>query len=248
MSQILERPPDTLSRGVRAAYVSVALGIGLLLIGSYRGLFVAPPETFMGDVQRIMYVHVPTAWNAMLAFTFAFVCALLFLFRGGWQWDARLEASMEAGTVLSVLLCVQGALWAKPTWGVFWDWDPRLTTTAVMVFLFTGILALRRFVDDPVRRATWSAVAAIMAYVDVPIVYFSVRWWNSLHQVQSSPSTVSSVFHWPLRINAFGVLFLMSGLVLLRSRVAALRLRNELAPPLPAPARAAALAAGGAGA
>ena len=246
MTELLERPPEPPPRGPRAAYALVGFGLLLLLVGSYRGLFVAPPETFMGDVQRIMYVHVPTAWNAMLAFTFAFACALLFLFRGGWQWDARLEASMEAGTVLAVLLCTQGALWAKPTWGVFWDWDPRLTTTAVMVFLFTGILALRRFVDDPVRRATWSAVACIIAYVDVPIVYFSVRWWNSLHQVQSSPATVSSVFHWPLRINAFGVLFLISGLILLRTRIAALRLRSELAPPLPEVSPAPALAAGGA--
>ncbi len=246
MSQTLERPPDMRQGGVRAAYALTGFGIILLLVGSYRGLFVAPPETFMGDVQRIMYVHVPTAWNAMLAFTFAFGCALMFLFRGGWEWDARLEASMEAGTVLSVLLCMQGALWAKPTWGVFWDWDPRLTTTAVMVFLFTGILALRRFVDDPVRRATWAAVACIIAYVDVPIVYFSVRWWNSLHQVQSSPSTVSSVFHWPLRINAFGVLFLLSGLVLLRTRIAALRLRSELAPPLPEAAPSPVLVTGGA--
>ena len=91
------------------------------------------------------------------------------------------------GVVLSALLCMQGAIWAKPTWGVWWDWDPRLTTTAVLVFAFGGILALRQFVDDPVKRATWSAVATIIAYVDVPIVYFSVKWWNSLHQLQSSP-------------------------------------------------------------
>ncbi|HET8647142.1 MAG TPA: hypothetical protein VFO85_16715, partial [Vicinamibacteria bacterium] len=92
-------------------------------------------------------------------------------------------------------------------------------------------LALRRLVDDPARRATWSAVATVIAFVDVPIVYFSVKWWNSLHQLQSSPETVSSAFHWPLRINAFGVLFLMSALIALRGRVAALRLRSELAPP-----------------
>jgi heme exporter protein C len=185
-----------------------------------------------------MYVHVPTAWNAMLALTFAFGCALVFLVRGGWQWDCRLEAGMEAGVVLSALLCAQGAIWAKPTWGVWWDWDPRLTTTAVMVIAFAGILALRRFVDDPARRAVLSAVATIVAFVDVPIVYFSVKWWNSLHQLQSSPETVSRAFHWPLRINAFGILFLMSGLIALRARVAALRLVSELAPPLPEPAAA----------
>lgn len=219
----------------RLPYALGALGFLLLLWGSYWGLFLAPREAYMGDVQRIMYVHVPTAWNAMLAFTFAFACALLSLLRGGWRWDARLEAAMEVGVALAALLCLQGAIWAKPTWGVWWDWDPRLTTTAVMVFLFAGILALREFVDDPVKRAVWSAVATIIAYVDVPIVYFSVKWWNSLHQVQSSPETVSRAFHWPLRINAFGVLFLMCGMIGLRARLAALRLEGQLAPPPPAP-------------
>jgi len=210
----------------------VAFGVALLLAGSWWGLAKAPGEVFMGDVQRIMYVHVPTAWNAMLALTFAFVCALCFLFTNAWKWDNRLEAAMEIGVVLSLLLCTQGAIWAKPTWGVWWDWDPRLTTTAVLVFAFGGILALRAFVDDPMKRAVWSAVACVIAFADVPIVYFSVKWWNSLHQAQSTPQTVSSAFHLPLRINAFGILFLWVGLVGLRARVAALRRRGEMAPPL----------------
>jgi heme exporter protein C len=223
-----------------------ALGVILLAVGSYWGLFVAPAETYMGDVQRIMYVHVPTAWNAMLAFSYAFICALALLLNGGWRWDSRMEAAMEVGVVLSTLLCIQGSIWAKPTWGVWWDWDPRLTTTAVMVFAFAGILALRAFVDDPMRRATWSAVATIVAFVDVPIVYFSVKWWNSLHQVQSTPETVSAAFHWPLRINAFGVLFLMIAFMRMRSSLAGLRLESELAPPLPEPAAPPPAAAGAA--
>ena len=214
-------------------YYSVALGALLLLWGSSWGLFFAPAETYMGDVQRIMYVHVPTAWNGMLALTIAFFFAVVSLWKGGLDWDARLEGALEVGVMLCTLLCMQGAIWAKPTWGVWWDWDPRLTTTAVLVFAFGGILALRQFVDDPVKRATWSAVAAIIAFADVPIVYFSVRWWNSLHQVQSSPATVSRAFHWPLRINALGILFLMIGLISLRTRVAALRREAEQAPPLP---------------
>ena len=157
-----------------------------LLWGSAWGLFGAPAEQYMGEVQRIMYVHVPTAWNAMLVLTFAFACALAFLFTNRWTWDNHLEAALEVGVVFSVLLCAQGSMWAKPTWGVWWDWDPRLTTTAVMVFAFGGILALRAFVDDPVKRAVWSSVACIVAFADVPIVYFSVRWWKSLHQMQSS--------------------------------------------------------------
>ena len=219
----------------RRPYLLGGLGLALLAWGSIWGLAFAPREAYMGDVQRIMYVHVPTAWNAMLALTFAFACALVSLLRGGWQWDARLEAAVEVGVVLSTLLCMQGSIWAKPTWGVWWDWDPRLTTMAVLVFAFAGVLALRQFVDDPVKRAVWSAVVVIVAYVDVPIVYFSVKWWNSLHQIQSTPETVSRAFHWPLRINAFGVLFLMSGLISLRARLAALRREREMAPPLAAP-------------
>jgi heme exporter protein C len=228
--------PTVESGAPATPYVIAGIGVLLLLWGSYWGLFLAPKEAYMGDVQRIMYVHVPTAWNAMLALTYAFGCALAFLLRRDWKWDARLEAAMEVGVTLSFLLCLQGSIWAKPTWGVWWDWDPRLTTTAVLVFAFSGILALRRFVDDPRKRAVWSAVAVIIAYVDVPIVYFSVKWWNSLHQMQSTPQTVSSAFHWPLRINAFGILFLMCGLIWLRARLATLRLQSELAPPLPEPA------------
>jgi heme exporter protein C len=138
---------------------------------------------------------------------------------------------MEVGVVLASLLCIQGAIWAKPTWGVWWDWDPRLTSTAVMVLAFAGIIALRSFVEDPQRRAVWSAVAAIIAYVDIPIVYFSVKWWNSLHQMQSTPETVSKAFHWPLRVNAIAILLLMWGLIALRSRIAEMRLERQLQPP-----------------
>jgi len=213
--------------------VMIGLALVCLLTGSYYGLFVAPPEQFMGEVQRIMYVHVPTAWNALLAMTLAFACAVIFLFRGDYKWDSRMEGAIETGVVLAFLLCCQGAIWAKPTWGVWWDWDPRLTTTAVLLFAFLGILALRKFVEDPARRAIWSAVATIIAYVDVPIVYFSVRWWNSLHQQQSSPGTVSKQFWLPLRLNAFGILFLMVAFIMLRARIASLRLKSEMAPPLP---------------
>lgn len=231
MSSFETLPPRDSGRPI-AALALIFFGVLLLFIGSYIGLFRAPGELWMGDVQRIMYVHVPTAWNAMLAFTFAFICALMSLFVSDWKWDARLEATIEVGVVLAALLCTQGSIWARPTWGVWWDWDPRLTTTAVLLLAFAAIIALRRFVDDPARRATWSAVATIIASADLPIVYYSVRWWNSLHQMQSSPKTVSSAFHLPLRINAFGILFLMIGLITLRARIARMRLRAELAPPI----------------
>lgn len=222
---------DRLTSAPKYAYGLIGLGLLCLLVGSYYGLFVAPPETYMGQVQRIMYVHVPSAWSAMLGLTFAFICAVIFLFKANWAWDSRMEAAIEVSVLLAFLLCCQGAIWAKPTWGVWWDWDPRLTTTAVLLFAFLGVLALRKFVDDPMKRAIWSSVATIIAYVDVPIVYFSVKWWNSLHQQPSNPGTVSKQFYLPLRMNAFGILFLMTGFIMLRARIAHLRLEQELAPP-----------------
>ncbi len=216
---------------IRVGFGLIILGTLCLIAGSWIGLAHAPGELYMGEVQRIMYVHVPTAWNAMLALTFGFVSALVYLFKGGWEWDSRHEAWIEIGVLLSALLCIQGSIWAKPTWGVWWDWDPRLTTTAVLFFAFTGILTLRKFVDDASKRAAWSAVATIVAFVDVPIVYFSVRWWNSLHQVQSSPETVSSMFHLPLRLNAIGILFLIIGMAMLRIRIATVRREVEITPP-----------------
>ncbi|HEY3451862.1 MAG TPA: cytochrome c biogenesis protein CcsA [Myxococcales bacterium] len=229
-----------------ARFSLLASGLALLGLGSFWGLARAPAERWMGEVQRIMYVHVPTAWVALLCLVAAFAFAVLFLTTRRWKLDALLEASVEVGVVLSFLLCVQGAIWAKPTWGVWWDWDPRLTTVAVMLFAFVGVLALRRFVEDPVRRAVWSSLATILAFADVPIVYFSVRWWSSLHQTQSSPQTVDPAMVLPLRLSAIGMLLLATGFVLVRAQIASRRLEAELAPPPEAPVRKPAVETGAA--
>lgn len=205
------------------------LGVALLLTGSAVGLLVAPPDRYMQDTMRIMYVHVPTAWSTLLCFTFVFVAAIGSLWRGTQRWDALLEAGTEVGVVLGCLLTVQGSIWAKPTWDVWWAWDPRLTTVTIMVLSFAGILALRSFVDDPRQRSSWSAVAAVLASANVPIVYFSVRWWASLHQVQSSPKTVDAMMVLPLRINAFALLFLAIWLIAQRYRIARRRMDAEMA-------------------
>ena len=210
--------------------VLIAAAVVIFGIGSYYGLAVAPPERFMGEVQRIMYVHVPTAWAAMLVLTWAFVCAVAWLLSEKWQWDHRLEAAIEMSVVLCFLLSVQGAIWAKPTWGVWWDWDPRLTTVAILLMAFLGVVALRRFVDDPARRATWSAVATVVGFIDVPIVYFSVKWWNSLHQQQSSADGISREFLIPLLLNFSALLLLIVGVLVLRARVAARNAEDELPP------------------
>lgn len=194
-------------------------GILLLLVGSYMGLFVAPPERHMGEVQRIMYVHVPTAWVGLLCATFAMVFAVAYLWTGKNKWDDRLVGSLEVSVILGGLLLIQGMLWGRVTWGVWWTWDVRLTTSLIMFLLFAGVLALRSFVEEPLRRATWSSVATVVAYVDVPLVYFCVKWFRSLHQVQSTPETVHSSMIIPLRMNSFAMLFIAIWIIAWRARI-----------------------------
>jgi heme exporter protein C len=129
-----------------------------------------------------------------------------------------------------------GAIWAKPTWGVYWDWDPRLTTAAIMIVIYAGYLALRSFIEDPDKRATWSAVLGIFAFVDLPVLWYSVKWWKSLHQVQSTPKTVDPDMTLVLRWSSATMLALLFVFVVLRFRIAIKAREAEVAPP-PVPAR-----------
>lgn len=203
------------------------LGVVLIAWGHFNGLVVAPPEAMMGDVGRILYVHVPTAWVGLTTYLVAFICAIGALWTGRRGWDAAVEASVEVGVLLNGLLLAQGSIWAKPTWGVYWTWDPRLTTSAVMVVAFAGVLLLRRMTDQPERRLTVSSISTIVAFVNVPIVYLSVKWWRTLHQNFSSPDTVSSTMVTPLRVAAFGMLFLAIGMIATRWRIAMAQLAAE---------------------
>jgi heme exporter protein C len=210
-------------------------GLAMLLVGTYLGLFVAPPERHMGDVQRIMYVHVPSAWVALVLYTLAFGFAIASLWSGRERWDDRLVGAVEVGIVLNALLLVQWSLWGRATWGVWWDWDVRLTTSLVMLLLFVGVLVLRGMAGGADRRSQWSAVATIIAFVDVPLVYFCVRWWRSLHQIQSTPETVDSAMVVPLRINAIGLLLVALAWMAWRAALEGVRRRRDEAPQ---PARA----------
>ena len=207
------------------------LALGTIASGWWFGLFVAPPDREMGDVQRLMYVHVPAMWMALLCVTLNFFCCITYLVRGNTKADLLAEASAEVGLVLGAYGLILGAIWGRPTWGVYWTWDPRLTSAAVMVVVYAVYVTLRAFVDDPEKRATWSAVAGILFYVDIPIVWFSVRWWKGLHQIQSTPKTVDPEMTLALRWNAFGLLFAMIAFLYLRYRIAQARTRAETSLP-----------------
>ncbi|MGB9357888.1 MAG: cytochrome c biogenesis protein CcsA [Acidimicrobiia bacterium] len=146
---------------------------------------VSPPDDTQGDLVRIMYVHVPAAWLAYLAFFVTFVGSIAYLITRHLRWDRIAAASAEIGVYFTGLAIALGMIWAKPTWGVWWTWDARLTLTAIMFFVYLGYLALRRTTDDPVARANRSAVLGIVGAVQIPLVHFSVVWWRTLHQPPS---------------------------------------------------------------
>lgn len=152
-------------------------------IGAYMGLFWAPTDAVQGDVYRIIYVHVPLAWLSYLAFVVVFLSSI------GWLWsrrpwfDALAVSSAEVGVLFTGLFIVAGSIWAKPTWGVWWTWDPRLVTTSIMFVMYVGYLLLRSLSTDFERRATRAAVLGVIAVVDLPIVHLSVLWMNSIHQL-----------------------------------------------------------------
>ena len=158
------------------------LAVAALALSAVMSLIVAPPDAVQGEVQRLMYVHVPAAWLAYLSFAVVFVASIGYLRTKRSRWDRLAAASAEIGVVFTALAIALGALWGKPVWGTFWTWDPRLTTTAVLLLIYVGYLAVRRAVDNPTRRGRWAAVIGIVGFVDVPIVHLSVVWWRSLHQ------------------------------------------------------------------
>lgn len=159
-----------------------ALAVGLTAVGLWMGFFVAPTDATQGEVYRIIFIHVPAAWMSMLLYlVMAFWAAI------GWAFNARL-ASMVAraiaptGALFTFLALWTGALWGKPTWGTWWVWDARLTSELILLFLYLGYIALTEAIDDPRRADQAGALVAVVGAVNVPIIYFSVKWWNTLHQ------------------------------------------------------------------
>jgi heme exporter protein C len=168
----------------------LANGLGMLallavLVGLYLAFFYAPADALQGDVQRIMYIHVPTAWVAFFAFFVVFVSSLIYLWRRLPEADRLAYASAEVGVLFTALTLIDGSIWGKPTWGIWWTWDARLTTTAILFVMYIGYLMLRSFVEDPDRRARLAALVGIVAFIDVPITYMSVLWFRTLHQPPS---------------------------------------------------------------
>ena len=222
-------PGRFLRLGARLQPLLTWPAIGLTAAGLGWGLFLSPADWQQGDAVRIMYVHVPAAWLASLGYAALAACGLLSL-----VWRHRLAdlAAAEIGPVgacVTGLCLVSGSLWGRPTWGAWWVWDARLTSVLVLFFLYLGHVALVRAFDDPARGARAAAILALAGAVDLPVIKFSVRWWNTLHQPDSitltgAPTMPPSML-WPLLVSALGFSLGFAALVTARLRAAILEAR-----------------------
>lgn len=193
------------------------------------GFLISPADRAMGHLQKIMYVHVPSAWVAMLGFFLVFVWSLLYLWRRDLKHDRLAASTAEVSVMFTGLTLALGSIWGRPTWGIWWTWDPRLTSTAIMLLIYVGYLALRSFTEDDDRRARWSSAVGILGFLNVPIVYFSVKWWRTLHQVQTvdDSGAMTSEYAIALLINTIAFMLLFAWLVGLRAHVALLERQRE---------------------
>ena len=203
-----------------------AVALVSFVAAQIAGYVMSPADRYMGHLQKIMYVHVPAAWAAFVAFIVVFVASVMYLWKRTEKWDLLGAAAAEVGTFLTALTLLLGSIWGRPTWGVWWTWDPRLTTTAILLMIFAGYLALRSFTEDADRRAVWSAAIGILGFVNVPIVYMSVRWWRTLHQVQSTTKSMNPLYLKFLALN--GVVFLLATTWMIGRRYYAAQLERRV--------------------
>ena len=196
----------------------------LIAIGLYLG-FSAPDDYQQGITVRIMYIHVPFAWLSMMCYTLMAISAL-----GTLVWrhplaDVALKAAAPIGAVFTALALITGSIWGKPMWGTWWVWDARLTSVFVLFLMYLGILALTRALDDPARSARAAAVITLVGFVNIPIIKFSVDWWNTLHQPASvfrlDGPTIDASMLWPLLVMALGftVIFLTLHVMAMRAEI-----------------------------
>lgn len=161
---------------VLAVLSSVAVLVALSMVFLY-----APREATMGDVQRIFYFHVASAWVGFFGFFVTFVASIAYLARQERRWDTLALSSVEIGLTFIAMAVVTGSLWARPVWGTYWTWEPRLTISAVQLLVYISYLMLRAAIENPQQKARFAAVYGIVAFVTVPLSWFAIRWWRTIH-------------------------------------------------------------------
>jgi len=231
-------PGAPLAWSPRATWTMRVLGIAALVSVActvWLGLWVTPPDKVQHQLVRLLYVHPPIAWVALYcAFGIAALASVLWLWRRtrSPMWDRLAASAVEVGAVFTALTLVTGSIWGRPTWGVWWAWDARLTSTALLLVMLLGYMALRAVPSDADTRARRCAVAALVAAVDVPIVHFSVDWWKTLHQgatvlnANLSP-TVHGSMAWTLLLGFVAFTLVFAWMLATRMRIETLEQRLE---------------------
>jgi heme exporter protein C len=162
-----------------------ALALITIAFGLYWALVQAPRDALQGDVQRIMYLHLPSILTAYLSFFLVFIGSCLYLWKREKRDDNLAHSAAELGVLFTALTIIEGSIWGKPTWGVWWTWDARLTLTAILLLIYSGYLMLRSLIDDEDRAALSAAILGIVGFLDIPLIHMSVYWWRTLHQPPS---------------------------------------------------------------
>lgn len=162
-------------------YIFPFLVLASMLGALYMIVFYAPVERVQGVVQKIFYFHVPSAWVSFLGFFLVFVFSFRYLVTRNRRWDRRAHAAAEVGVLFCSIVLLTGPIWARPVWGIWWTWDARLTLTLVLWLIYVAYLMLRHYLPNPERRAVLSAIIGIVGFVDVPLVYYAIRWWRTQH-------------------------------------------------------------------
>ncbi len=197
-----------------------------LLAGLVAAFGYAPREVIQGNVQRIMYLHVPSVLTAYLAFGLVLIGSGGYLVTRRAGWDRLAAAAAEIGVVFTAVTIVSGSIWGRPTWGVWWTWDARLTSTAVLLLVYVGYLLLRAMVDEPEARARYAGVVGIVGAANIPIVHFSVKWWRALHQPSTilgpEPSPIATPIALALLVNWIGFTLLFAYFLSRRLEIASL--------------------------
>ncbi|MBT3069735.1 heme ABC transporter permease [Rhodomicrobium sp. Az07] len=203
----------------------LAVATLVLFAVGLTGAFLAPPDYQQGETVRIMFIHVPSAWLAMMSYTIIAISSAGYLIWRHPLADVSAKAAAPIGATFTLVALITGSLWGKPMWGAYWVWDARLTSVLILFFLYLGLIALRQAIDEPGRAGRAAAILALIGAVNIPIIKYSVNWWNTLHQpasvIRADGPTIHSSLLWPLLVMAiaFTLLFVVLHFKAMRAEI-----------------------------
>lgn len=213
------------------AWTFTVLGAGLILYGIYLGLYEAPADVRQGDAARIMFVHVPSAWLCMFIFAFMAVASLISIVWRHALADVAAKSAAPIGAAFTALCLMTGSIWGYPIWGTWWEWDGRMTSVLILFFIYLGYIAVWNAMETPQKAARAAAIVCLVGAINLPIIHYSVEWWNTLHQTRTfftGGDEATYGFKIPMYVVALGYLSLFGGLTLFNMRAEVMMTRAEM--------------------